>query len=594
MNRKKIVFGIDLGTTNSALAACIGERPEIVHVAGQRTVPSCIAYLKDGTKIVGSEAYAIRDQSNIIYSSKRFMGSSHKFKLTLEDDSKIEVTPVEAATEVLKYIKDNVDANYGKVEDVVITVPAYFNSAQRQDTLKAAKEAGINCLKIINEPTAASLVYGSEHKDSSDINQYIVIDIGGGTTDITVINMCYVKEVHKLLEGIIEPGYNFDIVSTGGNNCLGGDDYDAYIFEHIKKEIMAKCPNVTEKIIEKEKQSIIFSLEKFKKHVFDENTILGLKIDHGDENETEVYVKYEDYVKGFQPFWEDILKCVYECVGSNPLPKHCILVGGSTKNPLITEYLEKLYKSRYGSTIDLIIPDNSFADESVALGAAIYAASITGNRNDIRVKEVNPLPIGIECAEKIGNDIEYGIFQPIISKDTALPVSRVANFITASDNQTKAIIKVYQGTSHYTKLNQFIGELVIDDIKPAPAGEETYSLNINISFDGLVSVKAYYNDKVYETTLKNILGETKTLSAMEKMMLKTVTRGIPYYESVGDVEKCEILDSWQVGNELPEFLAKDAGLINEYYINKSTNRAADLTHKFNEEFKAEDEENEED
>lgn len=592
---KKLAFGIDLGTTNSCIATVLpgSESSTVIPVAGNKIVPSCVLFHPDGTTTVGKEAYKRRHRSDVVYSAKRYMGTDHVFHLTLDDGSTKDVTPVDVAAEVLKYIADNVPSMYGKVEDVVITVPAYFTSEQRKATAEAGARAGLNVLRIINEPTAAAMTYGVNHKQENDTLECIIVDVGGGTTDITKVVIGYVDEINPILEGVVEKGYNFTTLSTGGNNFLGGDDFDNLIFEQFKASAMKLYPDLTEEHFKEKEKVYLLEVENAKIDILSRVAIgvapEALKIqfaikDDGITKEDDVrtiVLETDIIMNAFTPFFSDILECIKECAynketESLEIPKVCIPVGGSTKNPFLKLALQQLYADSTGSSLDLIIPSNEFADESVAQGAGLYAnACINPEESNIRIREVNPIPVGIGYWDDTMNQ---EMFSPIIPKDSLLPVVEVRSVSTSFDNQTEIMFPFYQGTSEIVKYNKSLGNLIVPNIKPAPAGEESVLLQISIDINGVIDVVGKYGDELYELQFDSVLGVTDTaqsLSPMHKLLLQRVTKALEYYQSIGAEEELAVVRDYNLGDPLPECISRDAVAIRTYFEEKVSNAVLD-------------------
>lgn len=553
----KPIYGIDLGTTNSAVAVNLSGIAEIVPVKEDRTTSSVAMFNDDGTVEVGNAIYPFRYLKDAIYSSKRHMGTDKVYDLGHR-----KVKPYEVGGEVLKYMKNNIDKSYPPLEKAVITVPAYFTDAQRRDTIKAAEYAGIECVRIINEPTAAALCFAHNHftKDKKDKSEtYLVVDVGGGTTDITLITISYINEVPQLLAEVLHPGFNFNTNATGGNNFLGGDDFDRYILEELEKELGEKFPDQAQTLykIAKEKplilstaKSVTFKLKSGKTAVYNQTLA----------------------ERAFTTFWNDIVKCIYECLGTRDFPSKCILVGGSTKNPLIEQSIRRFYVSRYQSDINLIIPDSSFADESVALGAAYLAAHIANpDASNILIKDVNPLPVGIEVVgtDVLGDDKE-GMFLPLIDKDVSLPVNAYHYIQTTSDDQDSMCIKIYQGINSETKYNHFMGELNIENIEPGPAGSQQALIHLAINYEGVVSIEATYNDKVTALSLTSVLG--KEQSQVKKMTLKDrINKGFMrkaaiYLKDSGKLELAKKAVDWNVGQPIPPEIEALRETVNKAFI----------------------------
>lgn len=537
-----IIYGIDLGTTNSAVAVNLNGVAEIVPVSSERTTPSVVMYNEDGSVEVGHAIYPFRYLKDVVYSSKRHMGTDKVYDLGHH-----KVKPYEVGGEVLKYLKRNIDSSYPKLEKAVITVPAYFTDAQRRDTMKAAEYAGIECVRIINEPTAAALCFAHNHfiENNGDKSEtYLVVDVGGGTTDVTLITISYINEVPELLAEVLHPGFNFHTNATGGNNFLGGDDYDRYILEELEKELGEEFPN---------RDQMLYKISSEKPSILSTSKSITFKTKTGKT------VNYDSQVaeRAFMSFWNDIVKCIYECLGTREFPSQCILVGGSTKNPLIEKAIRKFYLSRYQNDLNLIIPDTSFADESVALGAAYLAAHIANpDATNILIKDVNPLPVGIEVVgtDALGVDKD-GVFLPLIDKDVSLPVNAYHNIKTTVDNQESMSIKIFQGINSETKYNHYMGELNVEGIEPGEAGSQQALIHLSINYEGVVSIEATYNDKVTKLSLSSVLGcdqsKIKKLSIKDRINKGFMGKAISYFKQHGMTDLEEMAKAWNIGQPIP-------------------------------------------
>lgn len=571
----KYVFGIDLGTTNSALACYTGGIPETVLVQGGRTIPSVVWFHPDGTTTVGSAAYARKGQPDVVYSSKRDMGTDTVYHLTLSDGSTKDVTPIDVAAEVLKAIVRDADPMYGKVEEAVVTVPAYFNDKQRTATRKAVELAGIKLINMINEPTAAALAYGVNKTDNCS-EVVIVTDIGGGTTDITLMCISNFKtedDIPLSLQGVIKPGLTFDVLSTGGNNRLGGDDYDEFIITDTKKRLIREYSEKEKKEHTGDDSKFIrenFSVAKYKHLVelwkkMEDSVAMNVTCTAGSDKR--IYsICDEDKLTGFIEFWKRIDSCiedtmnvyetnvdtgVKEFVGRYSDPSICIPVGGSTKNPLLLKALEQKF-SKSGMTI----PNALFADEAIALGAAINAAITKGIESRITLKEINPLPIGIETvSERNGKQVD-GVFAPIIPKDVTIPIRRIVEYSTSFDNQTEIVVKVYQGLSSFVANNQFLGTFSVPDLPAKPAEEVVIQLIFEVDINGQLSVTATYEGESKQVKFNSVLNSaTREYSRADENNMKYLLSVKDYMESIGyvDNEDYSAVSNWVPGNPFPKY-----------------------------------------
>ena len=599
--KKSFCFGIDLGTTNSALAVYTGGTSEIVNVDGRSTIPSVVWYHPDGTTTVGREAYARKGRPDVVYSSKRDMGTDKVYHLTLEDGSTKDVTPIDVASEVLKAIVEKSDKSYGTVIESVITVPAYFNDKQRTATRLAAEKAGIQVVAMVNEPTAAAFAYGID-KNKNCAETVIVIDVGGGTTDITymtITNFETEDSIPEELRDIIKPGLSFEVIATNGNNRLGGDDFDELIIEKAKARLLKEC--------DKRKQFIKKSNDKGKDKLYKEIaseknvirerfitdiykpmveswkkqsnlTALQLVYTEADGSEHSFLVTDEDKQNAYKSFWKKVCDCIIgvvsiydntetddenkKVVDTLPAPAICIPVGGSTKNPMMLQDIRDLFGNS-----DIVIPDSRFADEAIALGAAIKCAVEKGVITDISLKETNPLPIGIEVAEERNGKKASGIFYQVIPKDVTIPVKSTVYYSTYADNQTELDVRVYQGVNSYVKNNECLGLYTISGLPAKPAGEVTVELCFEIDANGILTLTATYDGRDMVVKMDSILNSAvREYSKADERAMKYLMTVRDYMESIGDIDTEDYtrVCNWMPGEPIPDYAIKNKKAIQEF------------------------------
>ena len=547
------VIGIDLGTTNSCVAVVEGGKPVVItNAEGERTTPSVVAFTKDGERLVGGAAkrQLATNAGRTISSIKRRMGSDYRVHIDGKD-----LTPQEISAMILSKLRRDAESYLGeKVTEAVITVPAYFDDSQRKATQDAGRIAGLNVLRIINEPTAAALAYGLE-KGKED-ERILVFDLGGGTFDVSLLEI-----------GKDEDGFStIQVKATNGDNRLGGDDWDQKIIDWLVTEVKNKygVDLAKDKIA---LQRLKEAAEQAKKELSSStSTTISMQYLAMTPDGTPVHLDETLTRAHFEEMTSDLLgRCrtpfnnvlADAGIGVSGID-HVVLVGGSTRMPAVKDLVKELTGGKEAN-------QSVNPDEVVAVGAAVQSGVIKGDRKDVLLIDVTPLSLGIET--------KGGIMTKLIDRNTAIPTKRSEVFSTAEDNQPSVLIQVYQGEREFARDNKPLGTFELTGIAPAPRGIPQIEVTFDIDANGIVHVSAKDKGTGKEQSMTITGGSGLPKDEIDRMVKEAEAH---------EAEDKKRREDAETRNQAESFAYQTEKLVNDNKDKLSDDVAKEVTDKVNE------------